>query len=88
MRKTFKEATFKLADVWRWLSSQEETKELTEYKEKEQERRREMVLNYRSRRAQARVKRRIEFYPSVKVQEFKKDETGLVNASLFVELKE
>ena len=86
MRKTFKDATFKLADVWRWLSSQEETKELTEYKEQEQERRREMVLNYRSRRGQAKLKRRIQFYPSVKVKEFKKDETGLVNSSLFVQL--
>ena len=46
------------------------------------------MLNYRSRRGQAKVKRRIEFYPSVKVKEFKKDETGLVNASLFVQLKE
>ena len=88
MRRTFIGARFKLKDVWQWFSSQRETKQLFQYKEQEKERRREMVLSYKSRRVQSKVKRRIQFFPSVKVKVFKEDEFGLVNSSMLVPLSQ
>ena len=88
MRRTFKDARFKFKDVWQWFSSQRETQQLFKYKEQEKERRREMVLSYKSRRVQSKVKRRIQFFPLVKVKVFQKEEFGQGNSSLLVPLNQ
>ena len=78
-----------LEDVWQWFSTQ--SLGVIERRKRDLKRRRDVVLNYKSRRSHLKVHRKIKFFPSVRVQVLKEgdddSEVNRVNSNIFVKLK-
>ena len=89
MRRTFRDGRFNRDDVWEWFCSQEETLGVMDYKEKEARRRRDLVLQYKTRRVPYKADKRIQFDPSVQVKTFRKNDRdrNTIGRTEFVKLK-
>ena len=81
-----------LEDVWQWFSTQ--SLGVIERRKRDLKRRRDVVLNYKSRRSHLKVQKKIKFFPSVRVQVLKEgdddidsSEVNRVNSNMFVKLK-
>ena len=81
-----------LEDVWQWFSTQ--SLGVIERRKRDLKRRRDVVLNYKSRRSHLKVQRKVKFFPSVRVRVLKEgddeiysSEVNRVNSNIFVKLK-